>query len=79
MHAERTVDVSHARLTDVIAGIPGLIEDAVSALVTYEGHDGILRTENWIETMIQGLVKKALTKSLDPSNSIVNSSAKLRA
>lgn len=46
MLVERTVVVSQVTLRDSIAGISGLIEEAVLAFCTPIGHYEITRTEN---------------------------------
>lgn len=50
---------------DVILVIPQLIEEAVTGLVTPEGHDGVNRADIRLYTTSQGLVNKTLNKELN--------------
>lgn len=65
MHAESVVLVSQTMLTDVIAGIIGLMKDAVTALISPEGHNGSKSTENQLHAMLKGLCNKTIEKKLN--------------
>lgn len=55
MRAERTVIVTQEMSRDAIAGICWLIEDAVTALVTLRGRNGVPIVDNPLQPMLQGL------------------------
>lgn len=46
IRVERVVPIAQAALRDAISGIPWLIEDAETALVTAEGHNGVKMAKN---------------------------------
>lgn len=45
--------MSQEKLRDDIAGISGLIKDAITALVTHEGHKGVERMDNPLEANLK--------------------------
>lgn len=62
MRAEHKVTVGQVALMDTIAGIPTLIYNAVTALISTEGHNGITWTDNRLQAMLPGLVNKTIEK-----------------
>lgn len=65
MRSEKTVTVSQETLTNAIVGFLGLIEDAVTSLVTIKSDNGITRTNNGLHALLQGLIKKTIDKELN--------------
>lgn len=63
MRTERAVTVSHRAFKYTIAGLPGLTEDAVTAWVTPEGHNGLKWTENRVQAMLQDQSARRSTRS----------------
>lgn len=51
-------------MRDAIAGIHSLIEDAVTAIATTKGQNGVRRTDNWLQAMLKSLVNKTLDEKL---------------
>lgn len=60
MRAERTATVSQETLLHDTAGISGLIEEALTASLTAKGHNGVNKTDNRLEGMLQGLAERTL-------------------
>lgn len=65
IQVERPVFVNQATSSDAIAGISGLIEYAVSAMITPVGLRDVKRTDDRLQAMPQGLVKKKLDEKLN--------------
>lgn len=65
MRGERTVNVIHRTLRGPIADTPGLIGEAVIALVTPEAHNGVKKADNQLQAIIQGFGNKTLDKKLN--------------
>lgn len=65
IRAKRIASVSQAMMRPNIAGISGFMEDALTALVTPNGHKGVKRTENRLQDILQGLVNKIFDERLD--------------
>lgn len=63
MRAKRMVTLSHLTWKDSIAGIPELIEEAVTALVSHESRNGIARKDNRLGAILQGLAKNVNNKT----------------
>lgn len=61
-----TVIVSQATLTDAIAGIVDSTPDAVTAVVTAEGHDRVRKKDTRLRTMMQEFVTKTLKMKTRP-------------
>lgn len=64
MRVEKTVTVYQATLRDAIAGIHGLIKNAVTDMVTTEGHNVVKWTGNRLQAMLQRLSNKTLDEKL---------------
>lgn len=64
MRIEETATVRQATMKDAIVGISGLIENAMTALITSEGHSRIAKTANCLEAMLWGLFNKAIDQKL---------------
>lgn len=65
MRAETAVIDYQATLRDTNPGISLLIEDALTALVTPEGHKGVKRADIRVKAMLQGLVEETLDERLN--------------
>lgn len=65
MLAETMVAVSQTTLRDAIAGILGFVEEAVTALVSPEGHSGVKRAYNGVQAMLQRPVNKMHDRRLN--------------
>lgn len=63
MCAERTVTVSQEALRHIIAGTTGLLENAVTALVTIKGYNRITRTDDQLQATMQALIDKTIKKN----------------
>lgn len=64
MRAVRAVLASQAALSDVIVAISGLIEGAVTALVTPKVHNRTRRAEKRLLAFLQGLMNTTLDEKL---------------
>lgn len=62
--AEGAVLVSQVTAKDETAGIFGITEDAVTALIFLEGHNGEKMVENLLQAMLQGPVNRTLDEIL---------------
>lgn len=62
---ENPVAVGQLVLKDSIVGILILIGDAVSTLLTNGGHNGVKRTDNTLQAMLQGLVNKTRDEKIN--------------
>lgn len=65
IRAEISVTVSAGRLENAIAGIHGVIRDAMTALVTFAGHDRITRMDIRQQIMLQCPVNKIIYEKLN--------------
>lgn len=65
MRSRKTVTVSHVMLLDDSADIPGLVDDAVIALVTLKGHNKVKTTDNCVQVVLQGFVNNTLDEKLN--------------
>lgn len=65
MCAETKVAVSQTISRDAIAGIIGLIDDGLTALVTCKGHNEMTRTDILLQSMPQGLVDRTVDETLN--------------
>lgn len=65
MHAERTVNLNETTLRDATANISGLIESAVTALVTLGDPNRITRPDNRQKCILQGFVNKKIDEELN--------------
>lgn len=54
-----TVAMSMVAQNDVTACIPILTENVVTTFVTIEEHNAIAKTDNWLESIISGVINKA--------------------
>lgn len=64
MRDESTITIYQVSNSDVITGIFDFFEYTVTALVIPEGLDKITRTDNRLQVMLQGLIKKAFDERL---------------
>lgn len=60
MRAERIAGIMQSNSQNDAAGIPSLLENAMTGLVSREDHIGTLRTHNQIGTVLQDLTSKKI-------------------
>lgn len=64
MGAQKTVSVGQVTLRDSVNGIPGFLEDSITAPSTAERHNGNAESDNGLKAKLHSLLNKVVDEKL---------------